>query len=300
MLKKFLTFIGALLLLTGIKPAHAGTILENIARNGTLTVGTSFDLVPYAYYNKQGELDGYSINIVKLIQKQLEKELGKSIQLNFVETKGVREAIPKMITGEIDIACNTIFTWKRDQYVDFTIRYSISGIRLLVPKSKNFQANDSLKGKKIGIPPLTFVEDAIKLVHPDAIFVKMKSVEEGMMAIKEGKVDALAGDSLILDGIRQQLDVNGYEQFPAISENPYARYGIACMVPENNSTFLNIANYSIAKMMEGYLVEDKETVEMVHKWIGPDGIITIIDTNAIKEFFQKTINNHEQIPFPEK
>jgi len=37
-------------------------------------IGTSFDLVPYAYYNKQEELDGYSIDIVKLIQKQLEQE----------------------------------------------------------------------------------------------------------------------------------------------------------------------------------------------------------------------------------
>ena len=205
-----------------------------------------------------------------------------------------------MISGEIDLACNTVFTWERDQHVDFTLRYSLSGIRLLVPKGQNFKPNDDLAGKKIGIPPLTFVKDAVKLAHPKATFVEMTSVKEAATALKEGKVDALAGDSLILDGIRQELDVDGYEQYPSLSENPYATYGVACMVPENNSSFLNIANYSIAKMMEGYLVGDKKTVEIVNKWIGPDGVITIVDSSKLKDFYQNIINNHEQIPFPQK
>ena len=43
------------------------------------------------------------------------------------------------------------------------------------------------------------------------------------------------------------------------------------MVPENNSTFLNIANYSIAKMMEGYLTGNEQTTEMLNKWVGLKG-----------------------------
>ena len=303
MLRKAIsTFVGIFLLMTGIKPTMAGTVLENVARSGELTVGTSFDLVPYAYYNPQGELDGYAIEIAKVIQKELEKELGKSIKLNFVETNGIKEAIPKMINREIDLACNTIFTWERDKYVDFTTRYSLSGIRLLANKNKKIKADDSLAGTKIGIPPLTFVKDAIKLNHPQATFVELTSIEEAVTALKEGKIDALAGDTLILDGISQQIDQKNtmYEHIPSISELPYARYGVACMVPENNSGFLNIANYAIVKMMEGYLVEDKATVETIDKWFGPNGVITVIDPSDVKTFYQNTINNHEQIPFPPK
>ena len=295
MLRKIsITLVSLLLLMLGSKPVVAETVLESIARTGKLVVGTSFDRVPYAYFNQQEELDGYSIDIVKLIQKQLEQELGKTIEVDFVETNNITEALPKLTSGEIDIACNTIFTWERDRYVDFTIRYSLSGIRLLVPVGKT---SDSFADKKIGVPPATFVQDAMKLAYPQATLVPMATLREGVEAFKAGQVDALAGDSVILDGIRQQIAPDKYQIFPQLSEKPYARYGVACMVPENNSGFLNIANYAIAKMMEGYLVGDRESLDIVNKWFGPEGVIEIIDPNLIKDFYENTIINHEQIPF---
>ena len=295
MLRKFfITLVGTLLLILGIKPVMAETVLESVARTGKLIVGTSFDLVPYAYFNQKEEFDGYSIDIVKLIQKQLEQELDKTIKVEFVETNSVAETFPKLTSGEIDIACNTVFTWERDRYVDYTIRYGLSGIRLLVPTGKT---SDSFANKKIGIPPLTFVADAMKLAFPKATFVPMETLTEGVEAFKSGQVDALAGDSVILDGVRQQIAPDDYEIFPQLSEKPYARYGVACIVPENNAGFLNIANYAIAKMMEGYLVGDKESVDIVNKWFGPEGVIEIIDPNLVKEFYENTIINHEQIPF---
>ena len=54
MLKKALgTLMIGLCLLTGMKPVLADTIVENVARSGKLTGGNFFDLVPYAYYNKE-------------------------------------------------------------------------------------------------------------------------------------------------------------------------------------------------------------------------------------------------------
>ena len=295
MLKEIsISLLSILLLMLGVKPVVAETVLESVARTGKLVVGTSFDLVPYAYYNKQEELDGYSIDIVKLIQKQLEQELGKTIEVNFVEANSVTETLPKLTSGEIDIACNTIFTWERDRYVDFTIRYSLSGIRLLVPSGKT---SDSLTDKKIGVPPATFVQDAMKLVYPQATLMPMTNLAAGVEALKAGQVDALAGDSVILDGVRQQIAPDKYEIFPQLSEKPYARYGVACVVPENNSSFLNIANYAIAKMMEGYLVGEQQSLDIVNKWFGPEGVIEIIDPSLIKDFYENTIINHEQIPF---
>lgn len=292
-----LTLLTGVLLVIGIKPTLANTIIENVATTGTLTVGTSFDLVPYAYVNPQGELEGYSIDVVKLIKAELEKELGKKIELNFVEANSIQEIIPKMLTQEIDIACNMLFTWKRDEYVDYTVRYSLSGIRLLVPKGSIKNQNVSLKGKKIGIPPLTFVEDAVKLAHPDAEYIKMESIQDGAMALKEGKIDALAGDVVILDGIRQEVNPDGLEFFPSFSESPYARYGIACIVPDNNSKFLNIADRTIIRMMEGYIIKVPEYVQMMNKWVGKDGISSVITEEDVEQFFQNTIINYEQIPF---
>ncbi|MDJ0678272.1 MAG: extracellular substrate binding-like orphan protein GrrP [Xenococcaceae cyanobacterium MO_167.B52] len=294
MLRKLsLTVLSTLLLLLGVKPIMAETVIESVARTGRLVVGTSFDVVPYAYFNQKEELDGYSIDIVKLIQKKLEEELGKTIEVDFVETQSVAEAFPKLLSGEIDIACNTVFTWQRDEYVDYTIRYGLSGIRLLVPSRR---ASNSFANRKIGVPPAAFVKDAMKLAHPQAILVPMTNMSEAIEALTSGEVDALAGDSVILEGVRQQISSNDYKLFP---KEPYGRYGVACIVPENNSTFLNMADYAIAKMMEGYLVGDQDSLDMVNKWFGPGGVIEIIKPKLIKEFYENTIMNHEQIPFPE-
>ncbi len=280
----------------GQKVASADTVLENVARSGVLTVGTSFDLVPYAYYNPEGELVGYSVDLINLIKEELEAELSRSIEVRFVEASNIREAIPKMMTGEIDISCNKVFTWQRDKYVDYTIRYSVSGIRLLVPKGSMSNSSDDLRGKKIGVPPLTFVEDAMELAHPNATLVEFSTVQESAMALKEGKVDALAGDTVILDGIRQEINPDGLEQFPPLSEDPYARYGVGCIVPQNNSAFLHIADRTIAKMMEGYIIGDPEYKAMMDKWLGEGGITSVVNHEDIKMFFESIIILHEQIP----
>jgi polar amino acid transport system substrate-binding protein len=297
--KIFLSSLMGLLFSMGVKPTMAGTVVENVAQSGVFTVGTPFNIVPYAYYNPENELNGFSIDIVKLIHQQLEQELGRKIELNFVELNSPQDTISKMISGEIDIACNVVFTWERDKYVDFTLRYTISGIRVLLPKGK-IPSDTSFANKKMGIPPQTFVRDAIKLAYPNAVLVEVPSLEEGVTVLKDGKIDALAGDSILLDGLRQQVDRDGFEQFPPFSEPPLARYGVGCIVPQNNSTFLNIANYSIAKMMEGYLNKDPQMSQLLNKWIGPNGVVDVVSDEAIEEFFKTTIINHEQIPFPKK
>lgn len=297
MLKKLLfTSLTGLLLTIGIKLSIAGTVTENVARSGFFTVGTPMNAVPYSYINADEQLDGFSIDIVKLIHKQLEQELDRDIKLDFVQVDSIKEAVPKLVTGEVDIVCNTVFTWERDKAVDYTLRYTISGIRLLFPKGK-IPADTSFAGKKIGIPPQTFVKDAIKLVNPKAVIVEVTSFAEGAQALKEGKIDALAGDTLMLDGLRQQINPDGFEQYPPLSQEPYAKFGVGCIVPPNNSTFLYIADYSIARMMEGYLANDPEMTALVNKWIGENGVVSIVSSETIKNFFQNTINNLEQIPF---
>ncbi len=295
MLKKlFLSLLSTLLLLFGVRPVVADTVMESIARNRRLVVGTSFDAFPYAYFNEKEELDGYSIDIVRRIQKQLEEELGNPIEVDFIEINSVAEAFPKLLSGEIDITCNTAFTWRRDRYVDYTIRYGLSGIRLLVPSRK---VSDSLANKKIGVSSAPYAQDAMKLAYPQAELVTMTTLPEAVEALKKRKIDALAGDSVVLEGLRQQMGLSDYQIFPQLSESPYGRYGVACIVPENNSTFLHVANYAIAELMEGYLVGDQDSLDIVNKWFGPRGAIKVISPELIKQFYQNTIINHEQIPF---
>lgn len=294
MLKRFfLAFLAFTLFLSGIKPSVAGTVIEKVARTGILTVGTRLDLVPYSYVNADGDLDGYSLNVVNLIKEELERQIGRDITVQIIETQDITEIIPKLRTGEIDISCSTAFTWERNEYVDFSVSYSISGIRLLVPVNSTLGSPESLANQRIAVLANTITDHTIKVIQPQAQLIAVESLEAGVEALKAGDVDAVAGDVVILDGLRQIMGANDYKIAP---DDSYARYGIACMVPQNNSTFLNIANHTIVKFMQGYLLGAEGPTEMVNRWLGPQGVVSVISPEQVRQFFEFTIISREQIP----
>ncbi|MGH2412841.1 MAG: amino acid ABC transporter substrate-binding protein, partial [Microcystaceae cyanobacterium] len=141
--------------------------------------------------------------------------------------------------------------------------------------------------------PNTIFGQVIKLVQPQAILVPVQTVEEAFSALDEGKIDAIAGDDIVLEGIRQTLkNPEAYEVGP---KEPYDRYGVACMVPEENSEFLDVANYAIVKLMQGYVVGETRYVELLDRWFGPQGIVEI-DPTILRDFFKDIIITREQIP----
>lgn len=76
---------------------------------------------------------------------------------------------------------------------------------------------------------------------------------------------------------------------------PFARYGVGCMMPEDNSSFRNLVNQAIARTLQGYLNGDSKYTAMVNKWIGPQGIVEL-PTELIKAYFQSVLFSYEEIP----
>lgn len=278
------------LLLAG--PSLAETVVEKVARTGFLTVGTRFDAIPYSYVNEKGELVGYSMDVLERIRKRLETRLGRPVTLQMVEANQPGEKINLIRSGEIDIACSTAFTWERAKVVDFSISYSISGIRILAKKGSNLSTPQSLIGKRIALIPTSAAVDVIKLVQPQATIVTTYStVEEALEALKTGKIDAIAGDSISLAGTILRDNPKIYEIVP---EEALANFGIACMVPENNSTFLDDVNYAIVKMMQDYITNDTATVSQIDRWFGSQGMVPI-PPELLKGFFAFKVIEHAQI-----
>ncbi len=274
-MKKILQLVGlgCILPMFLASASLAETVVEKVARTGFLTVGTRFDAIPYSYVNDKGELVGYSMDVLERIRKRLETRLGRPVTLQMIEANQPGEKINLIRSGDIDIACSTAFTWERAKVVDFSISYSISGIRILAKKGSNLSTPQSLIGKRIALVPTSAAVDVIKLVQPQATIVTTYStVEEAIEALKTGKIDAIAGDSISLAGTILRDNPKIYEIVP---EEALANFGIACMVPENNSTFLDDVNYAIVKMMQDYITNDTATVSQIDRWFGSQGLVPI-------------------------
>ena len=293
-MKKILQLVGlgCLLPMFLASASLAETVVEKVARTGFLTVGTRFDAIPYSYINDKGELVGYSMDVLERIRKRLETRLGRPVTLQMIEANQPGEKINLIRSGEIDIACSTAFTWERAKVVDFSISYSISGIRILAKKGSNLSTPQSLIGKRIALVPTSAAVDVIKLVQPQATIVTTYStVEEAIEALKTGKIDAIAGDSISLAGTILRDNPKIYEIVP---EEALANFGIACMVPENNSTFLDDVNYAIVKMMQDYITNDTATVSQIERWFGSQGMVPI-PPELLKGFFAFKVIEHAQI-----
>ena len=293
-MKKILQLVGlgCILPMFLASASLAETVVEKVARTGFLTVGTRFDAIPYSYVNEKGELVGYSMDVLERIRKRLETRLGRPVTLQMIEANQPGEKINLIRSGEIDIACSTAFTWERAKVVDFSISYSISGIRILAKKGSNLSTPQSLIGKRIALVPSSAAVDVIKLVQPQATIVTTYStVEEAIEALKTGKIDAIAGDSISLAGTILRDNPKIYEIVP---EEALANFGIACMVPENNSTFLDDVNYAIVKMMQDYITNDTATVSQIDRWFGSQGMVPI-PPELLKGFFAFKVIEHAQI-----
>ncbi len=279
------------------RPALAETVLEKVARTGVLTVGARADTVPYAYVNDKEELVGYSVDVLELIKKEVQERVGgREVTLHLREIKEIKDLIPAITSGEIDIACNTQFTWERDNFVDFSISYGLSGIRLMTKAGSDLSGTTvSLVDKRVGVVRDTLGETAIKSIQPRAKVVYFNGADDLLPALQQGTIDAIAGDTVIMAGNAVKDDPEAYQLVPV---EPYARYGVACMIPENNSTFQNAVNQSIAKMIQGYVNGDEQYVSMVNQWIGPEGIVPIPE-ELIRGYFRTVLLGREQIPLTE-
>ncbi|WP_242071998.1 amino acid ABC transporter substrate-binding protein [Nostoc sp. FACHB-110] len=274
----------------------AETVMQKVARTGVLTAGTSKDALPFAYADNQGKLTGYSVDMLNLIKQQLEKQLGKKIELKLVGLTPAQR-IPKIVNHEVDIVCDaSSFTWERDKQVDFSVSYGVTGTQLLVKSGSDLGSPESLIGKRIGVLAQTTNELAIKRVQPQAKLVYLKTRAEGYTALEQGKIDAFASDSILLEGWLQKS--KNPDNFAIAPDRPYSREGIACMVPENNSKFLDTVNYSLVKFMQGFVNGDSKYVTIFDRWFGPQGAVFLNRDlrDLTVETMQLVIEFREEIP----
>jgi polar amino acid transport system substrate-binding protein len=293
--KFFLTAFSLMLIASMSGKAGAETVIQKVVRTGVLNAGTSKDALPFAYADKEGKLTGYSVDMLNLIKEELEKELGRKIQLKLVGLSPA-ERIPKIVSRQVDIVCDaTSFTWERDKKVDFSVSYGGTGTQLLVKKGSNIGSRESLVGKQIGVLAQTTNELAIKRAQPKAKLVYFSTRSQAYTSLQQGKIDAFASDSILLEAWLEST--KNQDNFSIVPDRPFSREGIACMVPENNSKLLDSVNYSLVKFMQGFVRGKQRNVAIFDKWFGSQGAIILNRDlrDLVVETMQLAIESREEI-----
>lgn len=291
--KLAITAITLLLTITSQTPSWAGRVLDKIKQTGVITAGARKDAIPFGYLNDKGQWVGYSLDMLELIRKETEKQLGKPIKLQLVEITP-ENRFTKIQNQTIDIECgSTTVTWQREKEVDFSVSYFASGTQLLVKKDSELGTIESLAGMKIGVIPNTTNEKVIKLQQPAAQLVTVKDRFDGLQKLEKGEIDGFASDGIILEGLKGTA--KNANSFKIVPEFPYMYESYACIIPQDESQWRDLVNYSLIQYMEGIVSDQMSAVAIYDRWFGSNGKVPY-SRETINTYFQGIIDSYEWIP----
>jgi len=164
---------------------------EHINETKTFNVGARSDAIPFSFKNKSGDFDGFSIDIVKEIHRQLEIKFDSKIKLTFIEVTSANR-ISKIANHQIDIECGiTIPSWERETLVDFSIPFFIDYVKL-------FTTNKDLILSKIGVLTGSTTIASISRAYPNIELVELPDMNTGMEKLRKGEIDGLSNIYILL------------------------------------------------------------------------------------------------------
>jgi ABC-type amino acid transport substrate-binding protein len=252
------------------------TTLEKIGRTGVFTIGTRTASPPFGYINKQNEWVGFSIDLAKLVHRNIEKKLNKSIKFELKESVPATR-IPLLTSMAVDLIAGTMTdTRPRRDSVDFSLTFFVTGAQFLVKEGSPIKGIQDLAGKRVGAQQGSTNERIIRERVPQAQLVVFPDQPAGFTALVQGRVDTYTNDGIQLAGLVVKAP-NPAEWKIVGDFYSYEPYGMA--MRKNDSDFRAIVNNAL---MEA--VEDGEYFKLYDKWFGPKGELPYPMTDDVKKF----------------
>lgn len=188
----------------------AGSTMAKLAKAGTITIGTKFDQPLFGQVGPDRVPVGFDVEIAKIIAHKLGI---KNDKIKWTETVSAnREQFIK--SGQVDIAVATYtINDKRKEIVSFAGPYYVAGQSILTLKSnKDIKGPDDLAGKKVCTVSGSTPEANLIANYPKADVVPFGTYAECLEPLKNGQVDAVSTDNVILAGFaadNKDLEVRG-------------------------------------------------------------------------------------------
>jgi glutamate transport system substrate-binding protein len=219
-----------------------GTTMARLKDAGKVTVGTKFDQPLFGLKNLEGKPEGFDVEIAKLIAG----ELGISADnINWVETVSANRE-PFIQQGKVDFVVATYtINDERKQIVDFAGPYYEAGQDIMVAKGnpEGIAGPDDLAGKKVCSVTGSTPAENIRENYPEADLTEFDVYSKCAEALKNGQVQAVTTDNVILLGLISQDE----ESFELVGK-PFTKepYGIG--LKKGDTEFRNFINDTLQKI----------------------------------------------------
>ncbi len=233
----------------------AGGALAQIRSRGVLRAGVKYDAPPFGSLNAAtNEVTGFDIDIVRGLAKRL---LGDPNKVELVQVTS-QNRIPQLQNGRIDLfAATATITPSRLEEIAFSDVYYRAGQSLLVRNDSDIQRYQDLSGKTVCTVTGSTPEQTIRRLVPDAKVQLFETYPECLTSLKNGRVDAITTDNVLLTGLQQQDPENLKLVGGLFTFEPYG-LGIA----KGNEDLVEAVNDALRDMQQ-----DGEYAEIYQRWL---------------------------------
>ena len=281
-MKRFGIFLMLAVLILGLAGISAAeTTLEKIKNTGVFTVGTRSGSPPFGYINKQNEWVGFSVDLARLVHKNIEKKLGQSVKFELKESTPATR-IPLLSSMAVDLIAGTMTdTRPRRESVDFSLTFFVTGAQFMVKKGSPIREIKDIAGKRIGAQQGSTNERELRARYPQAVLVVFPDQPAGFTAMTQGKVDAYTNDGIQLWGLKMKAPKP--DDWEIVGEwYTYEPYGFA--MRKNDSDFRQVVNVALMEAIEG-----GEYFKLYDKWFGLNSEVPYPLSPGAKRFLEMQV-----------
>lgn len=189
--------------------------LKDILDKGQIVLATSPDYPPSEFVDDQGNVKGSDIMLAQYIANSLGVDLK-------VETMDFNAVLTAVDTGKVDIGISG-FGYKADRAEQFELSHGYQSSSaaahhtLLVPaeKADEYKSLADFSGKKIDTQANSLQEMYVTDQIPNADLQKVSTLDQAILELQTGKIDAIALDSTTAKNYAETSDgmfVSVYEK----------------------------------------------------------------------------------------
>ncbi len=149
---------------------------------GTQIFRGNSDFSPYEFINEENEPDGYNIDLIKAVARQV----GLKIQIDLGPFATIRHELE---TGRIQGLTGVLYSQERDRVYDFSIPHIVISYAVFVRKDSAIKTPMDLKGKEILVVKSVYAHDWLLQNEFTPKIVTVDRPEEALRKLSQGEYD---------------------------------------------------------------------------------------------------------------
>ena len=242
---------------------------EYLKEKETLVVSVDFNKAPYFFVSEEtGEYKGLLKDYLDYMAADMR------VEIEYTD-KAECNAGQELCKKNIDITDVFASSELRSRFALTQSVYNTRGV-LITQYSSDIKRLRDLSGKKLAIEKDSYTENAIKEVMPEGSnvkFVFVNNIEEGLKHLKDGSVDALAGNRLVVDQCSRDLNLKN--EFKTISDEIY-KGDVVFATNVYDAKLHNILNKELIKLKKQRIFG-----QLQEEWLGSASLMGAGSTSVV-------------------